>query len=116
MRLRARHYRTGQPVDIVCRAGRIEAVEPPGPGPADLSSGWVAPAFCDVQINGCDRKSFGSRELTAADVRHVVGVCRSHGISELCPTLITGAREDLIHGFETLRRTCEEDADVGRAV
>lgn len=112
MRLRARHYRTGQTVEVICDAGRLASVEPAG-GHADL---WVAPALFDLQINGCLGRAFVSPTLTIADVRVIVDRCRTHGIGGMCPTLITGPFEALAHGFATLRRACEGDADLGRAL
>src|SRR5438105_14499226 len=99
MRLRARHYATGQLVDVVRDAGRIHSV-----AAADLSvtetrsAGWIAPALFDLQINGCEGHSFNSPNLTDDAVRKVVAVCRRHGIGGLCPTLITGPAEALHHG------------------
>jgi N-acetylglucosamine-6-phosphate deacetylase len=116
LRLRGRHYRTGEPIDVACRQGRIESVTPGGDGPVDLAAGWVAPALFDLQINGCDGKAFASTALTVADVRHIVGVCQAHGISGLCPTLITASHETLMHGFRTLRTACESDPATDRAL
>ncbi len=116
MRLRARHYATGQPIDVVTGGGRIAAVEAPSAGAPDLSAGWAAPALFDLQINGCDGHSFNSERLTPDSVRHVVAVCRRHGLGALCPTLVTNSFEALAHGLGTLRRACEEDADLARSV
>jgi N-acetylglucosamine-6-phosphate deacetylase len=79
-------------------------------------AGWIAPALFDLQINGCDGISFNSPRLTDNDIRRVVGVCRGHGIAAMCPTLITNAEEALLHGFTTLRRACEDDANLARAL
>jgi N-acetylglucosamine-6-phosphate deacetylase len=103
-------------VDVVCAEGRITSLAPAGPEAADHEADWIAPALFDLQINGCDGISFNSSRLRPEDVRHVVGVCRRHGIAGLCPTLITNEREALLHGFDTLRRACEEDADLARAL
>src|SRR5688572_26884353 len=116
MRLRARHYRTGRLVDVVCDGSVVRALTDPDTNAPDLAAGWVAPAFCDVQINGCDGISFNSAQLTREQIRHVVGVCRRHGIAHLCPTLVTGPFEALAHGLATLRRAAAEDADLARAV
>jgi N-acetylglucosamine-6-phosphate deacetylase len=116
MRLRARHYITGQLIDVVIRHGDIVAVEPPAAAAPDLSAGWVAPALFDLQINGCDGHSFNSERLTAAGVRHVVAVCRGYGLSNFCPTLVTNSFEALAHGLATVRRACETDPDVARSV
>src|SRR6266851_3997742 len=94
MRLRARHYRTGQLLDIVCEQGRIARLDPSSA--TDLDAPWVAPAFCDVQINGCDGISFNSESLTTEAIRHVVDVCRHHGIAQLMPTLVTGPFDALM--------------------
>src|ERR1700722_5704336 len=104
MRERARHFRTGQLTDVVCDAERIRSIAEADPAsPADCTAGWVSPALFDLQINGCDGHSFNSPDLTLDAIRHVVAVCRRHGIGAFCPTLITGSAEALIHGFATLR-------------
>ncbi len=116
LRLRARHYASGEPLDFVCEHGRIARMAPAGNDPADLEAGWIAPALFDLQINGCDGISFNSPKLSADDIRWVVRVCRRHGIGALCPTLVTNSREALLHGFSTLHRACEADADLARAI
>jgi N-acetylglucosamine-6-phosphate deacetylase len=116
MRLRARHYRTGQPLDITCVNGMIDSVAAAGAVVPDVEAGWVAPAFCDVQINGCDGYSFNSASLTVDHVRHVVTVCRRHGIAQLCPTLVTGPFDALAHGLATVHQACDSDADLARAI
>ena len=114
MHLRARHYATGQAIDVACEGGRIAAITPATGASSD--SGWIAPALFDLQINGCDGHSFNSERLTADSVRHVVEVCRKHGIGALCPTLVTNSFEALAHGMATLRQACEGDAGIAAAV
>ena len=112
--IRARHYRTGKHLEIHSAEGEIRSVTDAGAVATDTP--WVAPAFCDIQINGCDEISFNSANLTADDVRHVIAVCRRHGIAQLCPTLVTGPFDALAHGLAVLRQVCESDIDVARAV
>jgi N-acetylglucosamine-6-phosphate deacetylase len=103
-------------VDLSCDGGWITTIGPAaGPAP-QREAGWVAPALFDLQINGCDGHSFNSERLTSAGIRHIISVCRRHGIGELFPTLVTNSFASLAHGLETLRRTCEAEADLGRAV
>ena len=116
MRLRGRHYRTGEPVDVLCEQGRITGVGPLARQPADREGGWVGPALFDLQINGCRGHSFNSPELTVEAVREVVDVCRRHGIAGLCPTLVTNSFAALRHGFAVLRRACATDPVVADAV
>jgi N-acetylglucosamine-6-phosphate deacetylase len=117
MRLRARHYATGQAIDLCCDRGRISSVEPADVRvPSDHEAGWIAPALFDLQINGCFGHAFASRSLTPAAIRRTVDGCRTHGIGAMAATLITASTETLQHGFDTLRRACESDPDLDRAI
>jgi len=112
MNVTARHYRTGQPLAVTCEHGTIARVEPAADG--DLP--WIAPAFCDVQINGADGFSFNSDTLTIEQIRQVVATCRRHGIAQLLPTLVTASFDALIHGSLTIRAAWSADADQARAI
>jgi N-acetylglucosamine-6-phosphate deacetylase len=116
MHLRARHYRTGERIEIECSEDRIRAISPAANAQVDAEADWVAPGWFDLQINGCDGHSFNSERLTVDQVRHVVRVCRQHGITALFPTLVTNAFSALAHGLTTVRRACETDGQVARAV
>src|SRR5438445_7739796 len=116
MLLRARHYATGDLVDITCDRGRITSIGPPTAARPDLEACWVAPALFDLQINGCDGHSFSSEALTGDMVRHVVARCREHGIGGLCPTLITNSFAALAHGLSTIRRARDNDPAIAHAV
>jgi N-acetylglucosamine-6-phosphate deacetylase len=104
----ARHYATGQPLAIAVENGRILRTEPSDQEPSQ----WVAPAFFDPQINGCLGISFNSAKLEPEQVRTVADVCRKHGIGGFCPTLITNSFESLRHGFATLTKALEADAEL----
>ncbi|MGE3806094.1 MAG: N-acetylglucosamine-6-phosphate deacetylase [Gemmataceae bacterium] len=115
-RLRARHYATGEPVVVTCAGERITSIEPGNGQHADLEAGWVAPALFDLQINGCDGHSFNSEKLKTETVRHVVDVCRQHGVGSLCPTLVTNSFAALAHGLTTIDQACAADQNVAAAV
>jgi N-acetylglucosamine-6-phosphate deacetylase len=116
MLLRAHHYATGEPIDVVVHNGTIGSVLPSTTAPADFEAQWIAPGLFDLQINGCDGRSFNSEKLTPDDIRHVVTVCERHGITGLCPTLVTGSFSAIAHGLATLRHACEQDADLARVL
>jgi N-acetylglucosamine-6-phosphate deacetylase len=116
MRIRAKHYATGELIELTLNQGRIASVGPPGPAPPDLEAGYVAPAFFDLQINGCGGHNFSSAALTADSVRAVVATCRRHGIGALCPTVITSSFATLHHGLTTIRRAVESDPQLARAL
>jgi N-acetylglucosamine-6-phosphate deacetylase len=116
MLIRAKHYANGALVDLTWSDGSVTAIAPATDCRPDHEAGWVAPALFDVQINGCHGRNFSSTALTLEDIRHIIGVCRQHGITTLCPTLITSSFAALAHGFATLRHACESDPEVARAV
>ena len=116
MLLRGRHYATGELVDVRCENNCIASIGPRGVGHADHEAGWISPALFDLQINGSLGYSFNSSELTVAQVRQVVGVCRAHGICGLLPTLVTNSFEALKHGFTMLRQAREQDSVIADAV
>lgn len=104
----ARHYATSEGIAVTVADGRILAVSPTDVSP----TGWIAPAFCDVQINGCQGIGFNLPSLTTEQVRRVAEVCRAHGISRFYPTLVTNDFESLRHGFATLRSARDQDAEL----
>src|SRR5262249_12597617 len=116
IRIWARHYATGEPVEIVCAGGLIHSIGPRSAPRPDHEAGWVAPALFDLQINGCDGHNFSSERLTTTTVRHVVAACRRHGIGGLCPTLITNSFTALAHGMSVLRQVCESDPTMAAAI
>src|SRR5438477_7803493 len=102
MRIRARHYATGELIELSLHGGFIDAVSPASGVSADHEAEWVAPALFDLQINGALGLGFTSPTLTSDDVRRIAAVCRAHGIAAFCPTLITSAHETFCHAFKTL--------------
>jgi len=116
MKIRARHYRTGERVDVTCCDGHIVGIAAAGRDGADLTAEWVAPTLFDLQINGCQGHAFSSRKLTLDQIREVADVCRQHGIAGLCPTLVTNSHEVITHGFNTLRRACEAEPTIAAAL
>ncbi|HVK14476.1 MAG TPA: N-acetylglucosamine-6-phosphate deacetylase [Gemmataceae bacterium] len=116
MLLRARHYATGECVDVRHDAGTIVSIAPAGESPADREAGWVAPALFDLQINGCHGISFNAPTLTTEQVARVVAECRRHGVAGLLPTLVTNAFDALAHGFRTLGQAVDGDPATAAAV
>jgi N-acetylglucosamine-6-phosphate deacetylase len=116
MIIRGRHHSSGPAIDIVCSDGVIASVGPAGEGRADIEAAWVAPGLFDLQINGAMGRTFVAPGLSTEDIREVVRVCRTHGITAFCPTLITASHEQLKAGFTALRRAREESVELARAL
>lgn len=116
MRARARHYLTGETIEITCEDGGIKSISPPTGDPVDLEAGWIAPAFFDLQINGCLGYGFHSESLTSDILPQIVLECQRHGVAAFCPTLITNSYEALSRGFHLLNQACESDSEIARAL
>jgi N-acetylglucosamine-6-phosphate deacetylase len=116
MRIQGRHYATGEPIELIGQQGQITFIGKPSNEPAELRADWVAPAFFDLQINGCLGHSFNSEKLSTDAVHEVIATCRHHGITGVCPTLVTGSFAALVHGLTTLRHVCDADAAASRAM
>src|SRR5262249_56906524 len=86
MRIRARHYATGELVEITCDRDRIVSIGSPSALPPDREAGWVGPALFDLQVNGCHGHNFSSDQLTVEAVHHRVAFFRQHRLTGLCPT------------------------------
>jgi len=115
--VRARHYGTGELIDIHWQHGLIVVLENAKlETPADLQTDWMAPALFDLQINGCLGQSFNSPDLAESGIREVIRECADHGISGFCPTLVTNSFAALHHALTTIRRACEVDAALNHAM
>lgn len=101
-----RHYRSGDAIEIRWNDGRIVSVRPTAERDSDLPI--LAPAWCDLQVNGGWGISFNSPTLTIDDVHRLAAEYRRRGTVECLPTLITASFESIRHGLSVLRRACEE--------
>ncbi|MFL5327731.1 MAG: N-acetylglucosamine-6-phosphate deacetylase [Gemmataceae bacterium] len=115
MRIRGRHYRSGEQVELTCADGVVTSVGPPTLEPVEAEAGWIAPGFCDLQVNGYRGISFNSLG-NADELRVIVDACAAHGVSAFLPTLITDAQESLIHAVRTLADLLAADARTATRV
>jgi len=106
-RVSGRRYDTGEPVEILISGERIAAVQPLWPAQPSSDLPWVAPGLFDLQINGHGGTWFCQEGLQASDVIDTLEPHFRHGITRICPTLITNSHAALLAGFEAIREACE---------
>lgn len=107
MQITARRYDTLEPVRIAVEDGRIATVDTLAGAADDLP--YVAPGLFDLQINGYGGTWFSDEGLTPAQVLDVLEAHFRHGITRMCPTLITASHEALRAGFAAIREACERE-------
>lgn len=109
MEFNARRYDNNEPVRIRIEGERIAAVTPLQDDGSFAALPIVAPAFYDLQINGHGGIWFGQSDLTPEKVLSVLKPHFSFGVTRMFPTLITNSNENLLHGFEQIRKACEQE-------
>lgn len=107
--IHGRRYDTGQPVRVFPDNGRIGCIDPLPLSDETAAWPWIAPGLFDLQINGYGGIWFSSSALTADDVVQAVTPYFAHGVTRLCPTLITASFEQLAGGLAAIRAACESD-------
>ena len=115
MRFSARRYDNGRPVAITIEGGRIAELADAAPSEA-VDDLYVAPAFFDLQINGHGGLWFGDPGLTSEDVASILTAHFAHGITRICPTIITGSVEGIREGLAIIREACEAEPWIDRMV
>ena len=104
----ARRYDTGELVRVSISGAAIAAIEPAWPERTIAEWPFVAPGLFDLQVNGYGGVWFSDRSLTPEKVLAAIVPYFAHGVTRLCPTLITSSFETLSAGFAAIRQACEE--------
>jgi N-acetylglucosamine-6-phosphate deacetylase len=104
----ARRYDTGEPVRVSISGGTIAAIEPAWPAQTIADWPFVAPGLFDLQVNGYGGVWFSNSSLTPEKVLEAVIPYFAHGVTRLCPTLITASFQAFAAGFAAIRKACEE--------
>jgi N-acetylglucosamine-6-phosphate deacetylase len=119
MKVRGRHFETGDRVEIDVAAGKIASVRPGFSDDRHAIGGndnWLLPGLIDIQVNG-----FGGFDLNAEDVTvdTMLGARQrlaAVGIARWCPTVITGSHERIISSMKAIARACDTDPGFARSV
>lgn len=104
-----RRYDSQRAVRIEIEGERIARVSP-----AEDNSGlsYVAPGFCDLQINGYQGVEFNDPKLTVEQVRATALSQDQFGVTRFLATCTTDSYEVFTHSFATIAQACEELPEV----
>jgi len=108
------HFATRQPVRVRWAGGVITHLDaatiPPPPGI------WLAPALCDVQVNGYAGVDFQQDHLTAADLLRAARGLRDAGCAKFLLTLTTDDWSRLTERLRRLRSVRTQSAELQSAI
>ena len=88
MEFLARRYDTSEAVRIKLADGVIASIEPAA---TSDKLPFVAPAMFDLQVNGYGGVWFSDEKLTVDGALTALYAYYAHGVTRLCPTLITNS-------------------------
>lgn len=116
MQIHARRYDTGEPICLTVSGEKIARMEPAWPVGPVADWPFVAPGLFDLQINGHSGIWFCASDLTVPRALSAIKAYSAHGVTRMCPTLVTNSFESLSTGFRTLRQACEQEAWADKMV
>lgn len=101
--MKGRHYRTGKPIAVKAKDGRIEKVA--------VGSGRrrVGPGLVDLQVNGFRGLDFNTLPVAADLAGKVTRELWSVGVTSYLATVITNSPDGIEEAMRGIARGCEED-------
>jgi len=106
MRIRGRHFATGNLCEFALSDGRIEAVHPLSEDAASDGEIWVAPGLLDLQVNGYAGHDFLSGKATPDEVHAVALAVSRFGVTAFCPTVTTNSFHVMARSLEAINQAC----------
>src|SRR6185436_14246160 len=113
LELIARRYDSDRTVRIEIENERIARITPAADAPG-LS--YVAPGFCDLQINGYQGVEFNDPKLTVEQVRIAALSQDPFGVTRYLATCTTDSYEVFTHSFGTIARAIDELPEVAARI
>jgi len=109
------HYKTGQPVQIVVKDGKIKEIRPIKKLSSTSEKVFLAPGFFDNQVNGFAGVSFafGESDLTTDGIKKATSELWKQGVTTYLPTLTTNSQEVLVKNFELLAKSMDDEDLLG---
>lgn len=108
----ARHWLTGRTVMVEVTDGRITSIQETG----EVVEEWIAPGLIDVQVNGYGGHDFNGMDTTVETVVSVIQELYKVGVTQVCPTVVTGPKERMLHCIRTIFEACSQNPLVRRSV
>jgi N-acetylglucosamine-6-phosphate deacetylase len=108
------HYRSGRPVRLSLKRGRIETVSLIRGKTDGLP--WVGPGLIDLQVNGFAGLDFNGARPSEETAGQIARELARVGVTTFCPTIITNSDETIEAAVRAVARGCGRDPVAGDAV
>ena len=109
LELIARRYDSDRAVRIEIEKGRIAQITPA----ADAAGlPYIAPGFCDLQINGYQGVEFNDPKLTAEQVRKAALSQDRFGVTRYLATCTSDSYQVFCHSFSTIAKAIDDLPEV----
>jgi N-acetylglucosamine-6-phosphate deacetylase len=111
--LEGRSTDDGGPIRLTVDDGVIAAIEHTS---GATSADWISPGWIDLQVNG-----FEGHDPNAVGVRpeatiEMVRALWHHGVTAVCPTIITNSEEHMLAALRAVDQACSADPLVATSV
>jgi N-acetylglucosamine-6-phosphate deacetylase len=106
--IQGRHYKTGLPVEVSIKKGRIAAVTELVESPLMADWPWLATGLVDLQVNGGWGLDFNTLPLQPDTVLELSRLLQSKGVTTYCPTLITNGTEPLLEAVSAIAKVVRQ--------
>jgi N-acetylglucosamine-6-phosphate deacetylase len=117
MRLKALHYKTGEPVHIDIENGRIARIENAEAEQGERASlPYAAPGLTDLQINGYAGNDFNRLPLSPDLIGTIVRNLWQEGVTGSYPTVITNRPESIREAMEAIAQACDLDSAAAAGI
>ncbi|KGP85210.1 MULTISPECIES: N-acetylglucosamine-6-phosphate deacetylase [unclassified Paenibacillus] len=111
-----KHYRTGMPIEVKVRDGRITAVTEIEISPSVDCLPWLAPGLVDLQVNGGWGLDLNTALLCPDTVLQLTRKLQRQGVTNYCPTLITNSSVRLVEAASTIAKAVRMNPDMARGI
>jgi N-acetylglucosamine-6-phosphate deacetylase len=110
-----RDYRTGSPVRVSFRDGRIAEIERLADA-GDETGPWIGPGLVDLQLNGYRGLDLNRLPLAPDLVERLAVALWSEGITSFLPTLVSNGDEAIEQALAAISAACSRSSSTRAAI
>jgi len=122
MRVCGKRFDTGEVATVTVAGGRIAGIEPgavrPDIGGTEV---WLAPGFCDIQINGYAGRDFnfdvwGQSVASNGVLYDLRNLLAASGTALFCPTITTNSEQAIVGSLSAIAQALDADPPLERSI